>query len=312
MRFCRLNDWRNMDKVVFILGATGVGKSEIGVKLAKQFDGEIISSDSVQIFKGFDIGSAKVTENEMQGVVHHCIDICQPEEYFSVFDFVELTRKKIAEINAKGKLPIVVGGTGLYIKALTEGYNFGGTDKHDKFRAEMQKYAESEGADKLWQLLFDKNREIADKIEKNNIKRVIRALELCEFGEEQTKTQADFDYLIFALNIDRAILYDRINKRVDLMVKQGLFEEVEKLLQRGISENCQPMKAIGYKEIVEFFKGNYSKEEAIEIVKQHSRNYAKRQLTFLRGMNDVQYVDASDRGIAFKKIEDKIKIFLQQ
>lgn len=300
-----------MDRVIFILGPTGVGKSDISIKLAKEFNGEIISSDSVQIFKGFDIGSAKTKQAEMQGVVHYAIDIVEPQDYFSVYDFVEYTRQKIKEINEKGKLAIVVGGTGLYIKALIEGYNFGDADKHDDFRLKTKEFAEKEGNIALWQKLKAKNPEMADKIEPNNQKRVIRALELCEFGKKQTKNPVELDYLLFALNIDREILYQRINKRVDIMLKEGLIQEVENLLKQGVSKECQPMRAIGYKEVISYLDGELGKEQAIELIKQHSRNYAKRQLTFLRGIEGVDFVDVEDKESAYQEIKTKIQNFLK-
>lgn len=295
-----------MDKVVFILGPTGVGKSEFAIKLAKDFNGEIISSDSVQIFKGFNIGSAKICKDEMQGIVHHAIDICDPEEYFTVYDFVELTRQKITEINAKNKLAIVVGGTGLYIKALIDGYNFGQADKHDDFRESLKQLSAKEGSLILWQKLKRLNSNMAEKISPNDEKRLIRALEVCEFGEQQTKEGANFQYLLFALNLDRQKLYARINNRVDKMVDQGLIVEVENLLKSGISKQCQPMKAIGYKEIVAYLQGELDKFTAIELVKQHTRNYAKRQLTFLRGMRNVEFIDIEDKQLAYQKIKSKV------
>ena len=295
-----------MDKVVFILGPTGVGKSEFAIKLAKDFDGEIISSDSVQIFKGFDIGSAKICKDEMQGIVHHAIDICDPEEYFTVYDFVELTRQKITEINAKNKLAIVVGGTGLYIKALIDGYNFGQADKHDDFRENLKQLSAKEGSLILWQKLKRLNSNMAEKISPNDEKRLIRALEVCEFGEQQTKQDANFQYLLFALNLDRQKLYARINNRVDKMVDKGLIQEVENLLKSGISKQCQPMKAIGYKEIVAYLQGELDKFTAIELVKQHTRNYAKRQLTFLRGMSNVEFIDVENKQLAYQKIKIKV------
>lgn len=301
-----------MDKAIFILGPTGVGKSDIGIWLALKLKGEIISSDSVQIYKGFDIGSAKITKEEMQGVKHYAIDIVEPNEYFSVYDYVEFTRQKIHEINEKGKVPIVVGGTGLYIKALIEGYNFGGTDKHDDFREKLKIKAENQGSQLLWNELEKKNPQMAEKISPNNTKRLIRALELCQFGSKLTKNKAEIQSLIFALNLDREILYDRINKRVDKMIEQGLFKEVENLLKQGVKVDSQPMRAIGYKEVVDFLNGSASAQTTIDLIKQHSRNYAKRQLTFLRGMENVIYVDALDRKDAFNKILTQSEIFLDR
>lgn len=295
-----------MEKALFILGPTGVGKSEMAIRLAKEFDGEIISADSVQIFNGFDIGSAKITKQEMQGVVHHAIDICEPNQEFSVYDYVCLTRSLIADINKRGHLPIIVGGTGLYVKALLEGYNFGDANKHEDFRNELELYALAHGNLALWQKLESLDKAMAEKISPNNVKRIIRAIEIKTFGNSQTKVKTDIDFKAFALILDRQKLYERINKRVDIMIKCGLVKEVENLLNSGINENAQPMQAIGYKEIVAFIKGKTDLQTAIELVKQHSRNYAKRQFTFLRGMSQVQMLDV-EKADAFEAIKEEVE-----
>lgn len=299
-----------MDKVIFILGPTGVGKSKMAVFLAHQCNGEIISADSVQIYKGFNIGSAKVTEKEMDSIVHHGIDICQPNEYFSVFDFVAFTRKKIAEITARKKLPIVVGGTGLYIKALLEGYNFGGTVRVAEFRLQTQKRIELEGGQAIWNELHAIAPEIANKIDWHNKKRLIRGLEIARYGETQEKNPCTLDSLLFALTLPRDILYERINERVDCMMKSGLVSEVKSLLNAGVLPASQPMQAIGYKDTYAFLQGEISMERAVELIKQHSRNYAKRQLTFLRGMQQVQYVDVLNYDKAQNEILSKVEEWL--
>lgn len=281
-------------KVVFILGPTGVGKTSFSIQLAKAFDGEIISADSVQIFKEFDIGSAKITKDEMEGVVHYGIDIVSPEEEFSVYDYVKFTKRKIKEIQSKGKLPIIVGGTGLYVKSLIENYNFGGTDKRPDFRESLEKEIEEKGLEFVFNRLEQLNPVLAEKIDKKNKVRVIRAFEIALFGSEKTKQEeSEYDFKIFALNLERQKLYDRINMRVDLMLKNGLIKEVEKLYCKY--GYCQPMRAIGYKEVVDFINAKCSESEMVEKIKQHSRNYAKRQLTFLKGIDKVQFIDVEDK-----------------
>ncbi|MBQ7328162.1 MAG: tRNA (adenosine(37)-N6)-dimethylallyltransferase MiaA [Clostridia bacterium] len=291
-----------MKKVIFILGPTAVGKTFFSVKLAKEIDGEIISSDSVQIYKGLDVGSAKVTQEEMQGVVHYAIDILEPEEEFSVFDYVQYTRQKIDEITAKGKVPIVVGGTGLYVRALTEGYNFGGAAKDEELRSHLENLAKEKGNDFLFEMLKDKNPEMAEKTDKANTVRLVRALEIALSDGEKTKSEVDIDPLVIALKRAREKLYFDINRRADIMIENGLIAEVEGLLKRGLTLANQSMRGIGYKEVVGYLQGEYDYDRMIEILKQHCRNYAKRQLTFLRGMDNVNFVEVEDREKAFEEI----------
>lgn len=301
-----------MTKVVFILGPTGVGKTKMSISLAKKFDGEIISADSVQVFKGLNIGSAKITKNEMQGVKHYAIDILEPDEEFSVFDFVQYTKQKIEEISARGKLPIIVGGTGLYVKALTEGYDFGGTNPDKNLRKKLEKIAQEKGNDYLFELLKEKNPAMAEKTDKHNTVRLIRALEIALGGGEKSKNDVNFEFFLVALTRNREKLYEIINDRVDKMLEDGLIEEVEQLKKRGLSEKNQSMRAIGYKEILAFLNGEYDRERMVELLKQHSRNFAKRQMTFLRGMNDVHYVDVENFEEAEKKLTKQIGDWLYE
>lgn len=299
-------------KCVFLLGPTGVGKTSMGVRLAKAFDGEIISADSVQIYKGLDVGSAKVTKEEMDGIVHHAIDILEPEQEFSVFEFVELTKQKITEISKRGKLPIVVGGTGLYVKALVNGYDFGGTGKNEELRKKLQEIAETQGNDALFCLLQEKNPQMAQKTDRHNTVRLVRALEIALSDGEKGRSDVEVEALLFALERDRNLLYDQINRRVDEMLANGLLKEVEALKNRGLTKQNQSMHAIGYKEVLDFLDGEISYERMVELVKQHSRNYAKRQLTFLRQMQDVCHVDVENRESAFEEISQKITDFLKK
>ena len=301
-----------MTKAVFILGPTGVGKTKMSISLAKKFDGEIISADSVQVFKGLNIGSAKITKNEMQGVKHYAIDILEPDEEFSVFDFVQYTKQKIEEISARGKLPIIVGGTGLYIKALTQGYDFGGTNPDKNLRDKLEKIAQEKGNDHLFELLKEKNPAMAEKTDSHNTVRLIRALEIALGGGEKSKNDVNFEFFLVALTRNREKLYEIINDRVDKMLEDGLIEEVEQLKKRGLSEKNQSMRAIGYKEVLAFLNGEYDRERMVELLKQHSRNFAKRQMTFLRGMNDVHYVDVENFEEAEKKLTKQIGDWLYE
>ena len=294
---------------VFILGPTAVGKSDIAISLAKKFDGEIISCDSVQIFKGLDIGSAKIKKEEMQGVPHHLIDIKNPNETFTAFEFVNAIRQKIKEITERGKLPFVVGGTSLYVKSLINGYNFGGVGIDENLRKELEIEWKEKGVQSLYERLKKLDMDMAASVDKNNPLRVMRAIEIASSKGQKTTAVNDIESLIFAIVMERSVLYERINKRVDIMLQNGLVEEVEKLKKQGLTRDNQSMKAIGYKEVLSFLDGEIKYEEMVELIKKNSRNYAKRQLTFLRGMENVNYVEAGKT--AENIIPGKIKEWLQ-
>ncbi len=294
-------------QVLFILGPTAVGKTAVSVEIAKLFDGEIISCDSVQIFRGLDIGSAKVMEEEKQGIPHHLIDIKEPTETFTSFQFVEEMKKKITEITSRGKLPIVVGGTSLYVKSLILNYNFGGVGVDEEFRDKLNKLLEEKGLESLYERLSSEDKTLAENIDRHNPQRVIRALEISHFKGEKKTSESEIDALVFALTLDRKTLYERINKRVDIMLKNGLIEEVKSLKDAGVTRECQSMKAIGYKEVYAYLDGEISYDEMVELIKKHSRNYAKRQLTFLRGMDNVNYIDVENLNDAIKEISKKVK-----
>ena len=301
-----------MKKIVIILGPTAVGKSEIGVDLAKVFDGEIISADSVQIYRELDIGSAKITKEEMKDIPHHFIDILPPNSEFSVFEYVEMTRQKIDEILSRKKLPIIVGGTGLYIRALLDGYDFGRTGKQSDFREKLNEaYNTEEEIKGLYKKLQAKNPELAKKIKSTDKKRIIRALEITEFGElPSTDKKEEFESLVFNLSLDRKKLYERINQRVDIMLEKGLVEEVKGLLNQGVKKDSQSLKAIGYKEVIAFLDGEYQEERMVEVIKQHSRNYAKRQMTFFRSLHEANVIDVTDKQKALCEMEKAIKEWL--
>lgn len=297
-----------MKKVVFIMGPTAVGKTYFSVMLAKAFGGEIISADSVQIYKKFDIGSAKVTKEEMQGVPHYAIDILDPKDDFSVYDFVQYTKQKIDEIIARGGLPIIVGGTALYVKALCYGYNFGGANKDENLRKSL----EEKSVEELFKMLEEKDENSAKNVDKFNKVRLVRALEIALSGGEKTAQTVDIKPLFIALNKEREKLYEAINKRVDVMLKNGLIDEVKSLMDDGLTLENSSMKAIGYKEVYAYLKGEYDYEKMVEILKQHSRNYAKRQLTFLRSMKDINFVDVSDLNKAKDEIFSLVEGFLDE
>lgn len=298
-----------MKKVLFILGPTAVGKTDISINLAKLYNGEIISADSVQIFKGLDIGSAKVTKEETKGVPHHLIDIVTPNENFTAFDMTEAIKRKIDEISSRKHLPIVVGGTGLYVKSLILGYNFGGAGVDEEYRKKLQNILESEGLEKLALMLKGVDAMAYEKVDKKNPQRVLRALEIAHFSGEKKEAKSEIDPLIFALVMNREKLYARINLRVDKMLKSGLVGEVRALLKSGVHEDSQAMHAIGYKEVISFLKGEIDEARMVELIKQHSRNYAKRQLTFLRGMENVNYVDVENIG-EVENMREKIASWL--
>ena len=300
------------NKVVFILGPTAVGKTAISVELAKRFNGEIISCDSVQIFRGLNIGSAKIRDEEKEGITHHLIDIKDPKDTLTAFQFVEEMKKKIKEISSEKKLPIVVGGTSLYVKSLIENYNFGGVGVDEEFRKKLNTLLEEKGLENLFEKLKKEDEKLASEIDSSNPQRVIRALEIAHFKGEKKSSTCEVDPLVFALTLDRKMLYERINNRVERMLKDGLVEEVKGLLESGVTFDCQSMKAIGYKEVISYLEGEISYEKMVEDIKKHSRNYAKRQFTFLRGMKDVNYVEVDSVEKALREISSKVAKFMKE
>lgn len=287
-------------KVIVIIGPTAVGKTKTSVELAKVLNGEIISGDSMQIYRGMDIGTAKVKREEMQGIPHYLIDIKEPTDAYSVAQFQQDVRKQIDEIASRGHLPIIVGGTGLYIQSVLFDYQFSDSGKDENVRRELEKRSEEIGFEKLHAELSEIDPDSAANIHPNNVRRVIRALEIYHTtGKTMSQYQKTqeleplYDVALIGLTMEREVLYDRINLRVDLMVKEGLFEEVQNLYDKGIRD-CQSIQAIGYKELYAYFDGKVSKEQAIEDLKQNSRRYAKRQLTWFRNKMDVTWFDMTD------------------
>ena len=290
-------------KDLFILGGpTAVGKTEISIKLAQKLNGEIISADSMQIYKSMDVGSAKISKEEMRGVPHHLVDIIEPSEDFSVAEFKERAESAIEEITDSKKLPMLVGGTGFYINSLIYNYNFADTNKDEEYREYLTKLAESEGKEYVHSLLKDIDEESYNKLYPNDLKRVIRALEvykvsgkpMSEFAAEQDILDIPYNVYYFVLNMDRQKLYSRINSRVDIMMENNLIDEVIKLKEMGYNADMQSMKGIGYKEVLYYLNGEISLNEAVEMIKQGSRNYAKRQLTWFRKDTRVNWVNKDD------------------
>ncbi|MCD5322770.1 MULTISPECIES: tRNA (adenosine(37)-N6)-dimethylallyltransferase MiaA [Pontibacillus] len=285
--------------VVAIVGPTAVGKTSLSIEIAKRFNGEIISGDSMQIYKGMDIGTAKVTKAEMEEIPHHMIDIKEPWDDFSAAEFQEKVTDYIKKIAEKGKLPIIAGGTGLYIQSVLYDFQFSQTARDDEFRERMEKRIEEEGVEPFFDRLRQIDPEQASKIHPNNIRRVIRALEvyeltgmtMSEYQEAQQPT-SPYNPILIGLNMEREMLYNRINTRVDSMIEEGLLDEVDRLVKLGY-ENAQSMKAIGYKELVPYVKNEQSLEESVQNLKQNSRRYAKRQLTYFRNKMDVDWYEVT-------------------
>lgn len=297
-----------MGKILIITGATATGKTAFAIECAKELNGEIISCDSMQIYRLLDIGTAKPTLEEQSVVPHHLIDVVDAGDEFSVQQFVTLASKKIEEIESRGKLPIIVGGTGLYIRSLIYPYSFCSSKKDEKIRDELNKILDEKGGDYLYSMLENVDMESAKKIHKNDTKRVIRALEIFKTTgkkkSEQTieEVKPRYDYVLVALTMPREKLYERINKRVDLMFEMGLENEISILLKNGVvNKNSQSMSAIGYKEFFDYFEGKKSIDETRELIKKNSRNYAKRQETFIRGFKDAKWFEDKSEALSYVK-----------
>jgi tRNA dimethylallyltransferase len=289
------------NKLVIIGGPTAVGKTKISIELAKRISGEIISADSMQVYKGMDIGTAKVTAEEMQGVPHHMIDILDPREDFNVVEFAKRVKEIVSYLHEKDRIPILVGGTGFYIQSVLYDIDFTDNDNDMTFRHELEEEARIKGGEVLHERLKAIDPEAAEIIHPNNVKRVIRALEfyekskgkISEHNKEQRAKKSPYEYHYFALTNERSRIYDNIEKRVDLMLDMGLVEEVRTLLKNGVPRTNVSMQGLGYKEIAAFIEGEISLEEAIYILKRDTRHFAKRQITWLKREPDVIWFDKS-------------------
>ena len=286
-------------KIAVITGPTATGKTALGVCLAKELNGEIVSADSMQVYKHMDIGTAKVTCEEMQGIPHHMIDVAEPYENYSVARYAKEADVCVQDILKRGKIPIIVGGTGLYIDSLVAGREFDENASDENLRSRLEEKYNTIGGTKLLEELSVVDPERAERLHPSDKKRIIRALEvyyttgrtITEHDEETKKSPPRYNAATIALSfIDRTDLYDRIDKRVDTMAQTGLFDEVRHLLQSGVSDKCTAMQAIGYKETALAIRGEISESEAIDLIKQESRRYAKRQLTWLRRNKNIQWI----------------------
>ena len=286
--------------LIILTGPTAVGKTDLSIKLSKELNAEIISADSMQIYKYMDVGSAKVTKEEMDGVCHYLIDEVTPDYSFSVSEFQERANNYIKEITDNGKKVLVTGGTGLYLNSLIYNMDFAKSDANEELREQLRLELEENGIDYMHNKLRELDSDAADRIHKNNTKRVIRALEVALSGKKMNdfsndlKINEKYKPIIIVLNREREHLYKRIDKRVDIMMENGLIEEVKKLLNMGYTKDMISMQGIGYIEIIKYLEGEYELDEAIEIIKRDSRRYAKRQLTWFRRYDDAKWFNLDE------------------
>lgn len=290
--------------LIILAGPTAVGKTELSVRLAKNIGAQVISADSVQVYRGMDIGSAKITPQEMEGVPHHLVDVLEPEEEFNVVRFQKMAKEAAEKIWAAGDIPLVVGGTGFYIQALLYDIDFTENDSDNGLRLRLERMAQEKGNAYMHGLLEETDPQAALSIHPNNIKRVIRALEfhyqtggkISEHNERERQKESPYNYAYFALTDERARLYERIDRRVDAMMEEGLLDEVRALKERGVKRDSTAMQGLGYKELYAYLEGEYPLEEAVRIIKRDTRHFAKRQLTWFKRERDVIWVDRSVTG----------------
>lgn len=289
--------------LIILTGPTAVGKTKISIELAKAINGEIISADSMQVYRNMTIGTAKILPEETDGVKHHLIDVLNPEEEFNVVLFAKLAKQAIKECSAQGKIPILVGGTGFYIQAVLYDIDFTENDDDKSYREELERFAKEHGPECLHDKLKQIDAKAAEDIHPNNVKRVIRALEffeksggkkISEHNEEQKQKESPYNFAYFVLNDNRDVVYERINRRVDLMLEQGLVSEVQSLLDAGVPATAVSMQGLGYKEIVSYLNGESPLEEAIYVLKRDTRHFAKRQITWFKREEDVIWLNRPD------------------
>ena len=301
-------------KLVVIAGPTASGKTSVSIELAKQLNGEIISADSMQIYKYMDIGSAKVTETEKQGIIHYLVDELDPSEGFSVTRFQKMAKEAMEKIYAKGKIPIIVGGTGFYIQSVIKDIDFSITDEEENMRKEVESFYLEKGKEALHKWLVDIDPPSGLSIHANNLKRVKRAIEyylltghrISAHNEKEKVKESPYDVNYYVLTMEREILYHRINKRVDLMIEAGLVEEVEKLKRMEYVKDMTAMQGLGYKEMFDYLDGDINLDEAIYIIKRDTRHFAKRQLTWFRREKDICWIHVDHYGFQANKICDEI------
>lgn len=296
--------------LLVLTGPTAVGKTKLSISLAKAINGEIISADSMQVYRHMDIGSAKIRKEEMEGVPHYLVDVLEPEEEFHIVKFQQMAKEAMKEIYSRNKIPILVGGTGFYIQSVTKDIDFTEAEQETAYRQELEALAQEKGSAFLHEKLREVDPQSAEEIHENNVKRVIRALEFYEqngfpisqHNVEQKQRQSPYQLAYFVLNAPRPLLYERIDRRVDEMIQEGLVKEVQTLKERGCHRGMVSMQGLGYKEILDYLEGNCSLEEAVRILKRDTRHFAKRQITWFKREEDVTWVNKDD----FDYNEEKI------
>ena len=302
--------------LIILTGPTAVGKTSLSIKLAKLVNGEIISADSMQVYKGMDIGSAKITNEEMDGVPHHLIDILEPWDEFNVVVFQQKCKESMTQIYERGHIPILTGGTGFYIQAVLKDIDFTENEDNNEYRRFLENLGQEKGAEHLHLMLQEIDPKSAELIHANNMKRVIRALEfyhftgkrISEHNEQEAEKEPAYNFCYFVLNDERAKLYERIDMRVDIMLKNGLEEEVYRLLEMGCSRDMVSMQGLGYKEMIDYLEGKISLEEAVYIIKRDTRHFAKRQITWFKREKDVIWLNKQEFGYD----DDKILKFMEE
>ena len=306
--------------LIILTGPTAVGKTKASIGLAKAVGGEIISADSMQVYRKMDIGSAKITKEEMDGVPHYLVDVLDPSEEFNVVRFQKMAKDALERIYANGHIPIIVGGPGFYIQALLYDIDFTEEKENSSVRKELEAFAAQHGAEKLHEMLREIDPKSAETIHANNVKRVIRAIEyyrqtgkkISEHNEEERQKESPYNFAYFVLMDDREHLYDRIEKRIDLMLKDGLLDEVKALKEEGYTKDMVSMQGLGYKEILDYLNGNLTLEEAIYILKRDTRHFAKRQITWFRRERDVIWIPKNEFDYDEEKILKKMLQVLKE
>ena len=302
------------ERIVVILGPTATGKSNCGIELAKRFRGEIISGDSMLVYRQMNIGTAKPSAEELQMAPHHLVDILPPDASYSVADFQQQAAELISQITLRGNLPILVGGTGLYIKALLEDYQFSSVEENPELRRQLETFASEKGTDKLYARLKKEDPAAAERLHPNDVRRVVRALETALSGDRVSQAkQNELKYAaaVFGLSMDRDFLYERINQRVDRMLEEGLEEEVRALLKAGVSTDCLSMKSLGYRQMAEYLTGKCDFATAVDNIKKGTRHFAKRQITWYKKMPYIHWFTV-DRNLNYEKIVTEMADILEK
>lgn len=298
------------NKLLIICGPTATGKTALAIECAKLLNSEVISADSMYIYKGLDVGTAKPTKSEMQGIKHHLIDVVEPTDTFTVSDYKNLAKPIIEKLQANGKIPVVCGGTGFYINSLLYNFSYGNGEGNLVVREKYKKLAEEFGNKYVYDILCEKDFESAKKLHYNDLKRVIRALEIFETGVKKSNICDDltpnYNYNAYSFDFSREEMYDRINSRVDIMLNSGLIEEVRGLISQGITLENQCMQAIGYKEVYSYLKDEISYEQMVDLIKLNTRHYAKRQLTFFKKLINLQKIPYDDVKLVAKRIVENL------